>query len=211
MILKQGTVYTRLFMMVQSANHISGITGASPVVYISKNGATGVLATNSPAIAVDNTNLPGLYSIVLAAADVSALGDLGFAATASSADPTNWVDQVQSQIFPDIALQSGSGTMRALIANNLTQDTALNSFLFPMTSAVTGALLPGLTVTVQRTLGSGGFSNCANTPATEVGGAGATGIYYINLANSDVNAGTVGLLCTATGANTLFIPVIPTP
>lgn len=37
-IIKQSTTYTRVFLLVQSADHVSGLTGASPTVNLSKAG-----------------------------------------------------------------------------------------------------------------------------------------------------------------------------
>ena len=39
-ILKQSTVYIRTFRMVTSASHYVALTGATPTVNISKNGAS---------------------------------------------------------------------------------------------------------------------------------------------------------------------------
>lgn len=197
-ILKQNVSYKRTFLMVESADHVTGLTGATVTVALSKNGGSFATAAGS-VTEIGN----GLYYIALTSIDTNTSGDLAFHCTATSGDPTDFVDQVQAQVFTDLQLNASG---RALIANNLQQDTALNGFVFPMTSASTGALMTGLTVTAQRTLGSGGFSPCANS-VTEIGG----GFYTINLASTDLNAATVGLLFTASGANSLPVPLIPTP
>lgn len=207
-IFKQSTPYTHQFLMVDATSHTSGATGKSTtlVVKLGKNGATGVTAGGALA-EVDSSNLPGVYSIVFSVTDVNTLGSLALAATASGCDPTNEAHQVSANIFSDVQLNAGG---RVLIANNLQQNTALNGFSFPMTSTTTGQRLPSLTLTVQRSLGGAGFAPAVST-AGEIGGSGASGVYFLNIAAADINAGTSAFLVTATGANDLLIPLVPTP
>src|SRR5450631_3986858 len=96
--LKQSTTYTRLFVMVQSSDHITGLTGAAPVVNITKAGA--IVATASGTV-TEVTGGNGFYKIALTTGDVGTLGDLGFYITATSGDPTNFVDQVTANILGD--------------------------------------------------------------------------------------------------------------
>jgi len=88
--LKQSqTAKPLLFFMVQSADHISGATGLSPTVTISKNGA----AFASPSGAV--TELAnGWYKVAGNATDTNTLGPLLLHATATGADPTDAVFSV---------------------------------------------------------------------------------------------------------------------
>ena len=90
-ILKQSTAYTRLFVMVATSDHITGLTGATPVVLLSKAGA---LAATAGGTVTEVTGGQGWYKIALTTADTGTLGDLAFHATAASGDPTDWVDQV---------------------------------------------------------------------------------------------------------------------
>lgn len=73
-----------LFLMVDSADHISAKTGLSPTVTISKNGAS--FAT--PAGAVSEIG-NGWYKVAGNASDADTLGPLLLHATASGADPTD--------------------------------------------------------------------------------------------------------------------------
>lgn len=98
--LKQSTVFTRTFMMIQTSDHISGITGATVTVNLSKAGATGAAAAGAVA-EVDSTHNPGLYKVSLTTADTGTVGDLAFHCTATSADPTDFIDQVTTQILGD--------------------------------------------------------------------------------------------------------------
>jgi hypothetical protein len=74
------------------------------------------------------------------------------------------------------------------------KNTALSNYMFRMSDAATGDPKTGLTVTVQRALDGGAFSNATNTPATEI----ANGWYKINLSAADMNGDTVAIKCTAT-------------
>lgn len=98
--LKQSTTYTRTFMMVATSDHITGITGATVAVELSKAGAAGGAAAGAVS-QVDATNMPGLYKVALTTADTNTLGDLAFHCTATSADPTDFIDQVTANILGD--------------------------------------------------------------------------------------------------------------
>lgn len=94
--LKQSTAYTRMFLMVQTADHLSGLTGASPTVNVSKaGGAFG--AAGGTVTEVAN----GFYKIALTTTDINTLGDLAYHITATSGDATDFVDQVTAQILGD--------------------------------------------------------------------------------------------------------------
>jgi hypothetical protein len=83
MLIKQSTaVAPLLFLMVDSSDHITGKTGLSPTVTISKNG--GAFAT--PAGAVTELS-GGWYKIAANATDSNTVGQIAIHATASGADP----------------------------------------------------------------------------------------------------------------------------
>lgn len=85
-IKKSSTQAPLLFFMVQSSDHISALTGASPTVTISKNGA----AFASPAGAVSEI-ANGWYKVAGNATDTNTLGPLALHATATSGDPTDLI------------------------------------------------------------------------------------------------------------------------
>lgn len=95
-ILKQSTTYTRMFLLVQSSDHVTGLTGATATVNLSKAGGT-FGAAGGTITEVAN----GFYKIVLTTTDTNTLGDLAFHITATSADPTDFVDQVTANILGD--------------------------------------------------------------------------------------------------------------
>ena len=79
-----STSYPITFLMVDSADHITGKTGLTPVVTISKNGA----AFEAPAGAVTEVG-NGWYALAGDAADRDTLGDLLIHAAAAGADPVD--------------------------------------------------------------------------------------------------------------------------
>lgn len=78
-----------LFMMISASDHITGATGKSPTVLLSKNGATFA----SPAGAVTEV-ANGWYQVAGNATDSGTLGPLALHATASGCDPSDDVFMV---------------------------------------------------------------------------------------------------------------------
>ena len=92
------------------------------------------------------------------------------------------------------------------ITSNTKINQALNNFTFLMTSSTTHAPQTGLTITATRSLNGGAFAPCANS-VSEIG----FGWYQINLASTDMNANTVSLRFTATGADDRDIQIVTQP
>jgi hypothetical protein len=197
-VLKQSTAYTKVFSMVTSASHYLPLTGAAPVVNISKAGGTFGVATNSPATEIAN----GFYKINMAVGDLNTLGDLAYYITAASGDAVFMVDQIQIHLISDYNVD-GSGNVSIL--SSLKKNVAAPGFMFTLTSATTGGEISGLTgIVAQRSLSGAGYAPCAN-PVTEVG----NGTYAISLAATDTNAAFIMLRITHPSANTLQL-LIPT-
>lgn len=72
------------FLLVSSSDHISGVLGATPVVTISKNGASFATPTGTVS-EIGN----GWYKLIPSPEDVATLGPLLLHATASGADPVD--------------------------------------------------------------------------------------------------------------------------
>jgi|SRR5215471_19935680 len=94
--LKQSTTYTRVFLMVQSSDHISALTGASPSVNLSKSG--GAFAAAGGTVTEISS---GWYKVALTTTDTNTVGDLAYHITAASGDPTDFSDQVSATILGD--------------------------------------------------------------------------------------------------------------
>ena len=83
-IKQSSTQSVLMFLMIQSSDHITGLTGATPTVVLSKNGA----AFASPAGAVTEVG-NGWYKVAGNSTDTNTLGPLALHATAASADPSD--------------------------------------------------------------------------------------------------------------------------
>lgn len=111
----------------------------------------------------------------------------------------------------DIQMDEATGNFPGSVASvtalagnaGVKKNTALAAFPFLMTDSTTHAPATLLTVTATRSLDGGSFASCANS-VSEVAG----GVYKINLAASDLNANTVMLKFTATGADQTTICVV---
>lgn len=198
MILKSATGYTRLFFMVQAADHHSPLLGAAPTVNISKAGAGFVV----PAGAVSEV-ANGWYKVVLGPLDTNVVGDLAFHITAALGDPTDFADQVQATVTSDIFVDA-SGNVS--VSSSIKKGQALNGFQFVMTDSTTHGPKTGLTVSAQRSLGGAGFAPCANAVSEMT-----NGVYVINLAATDTNANSILYRFTAVGADDLDILILTQP
>jgi hypothetical protein len=89
-ILVKSTAYNRMFLMVESADHITGLTGATVTLTLSKNG--GSFGASSGSITEVSS---GWYYVALNSTDTGTAGELAYHATATSADPADFVDQVR--------------------------------------------------------------------------------------------------------------------
>jgi hypothetical protein len=97
-----------------------------------------------------------------------------------------------------------NGFVTEVSVDGIQKNTALNNFEFPMfDSADHITLKTGLTITAQRSIDGAAFAACANS-ASEVG---TTGVYKINLANTDLNGDVITFLFTATGADARLITI----
>lgn len=132
MLLKQSqTAESLMFLMVLASDHITGATGLSPTVTLSKNG--GAFASPSGAV-TEVAN--GWYKVAGNATDTAMLGPLVLHATAGTADPVDVTYQV-------VAFDPRSAT-------NLGLSTLLNNI--PQTGdsyALIGAAGAGLTALAQ--------------------------------------------------------------
>lgn len=111
MILKQTTTYTRTFLMVDSTDHLTGKTGLTVAVSLSKAGAAFAAAAGTVAEIAN-----GWYSVALTTADTGTLGDLAFHCTSAGADPTDFADQVTVDL-PGGSVSSVTGAVASVTGN----------------------------------------------------------------------------------------------
>src|SRR2546430_1317888 len=88
-LLKQSTSRSRMILMIDSADHITGKTGLTLTVTLSKDGAA-FAAMGGSVTEISS----GWYKLALNTPDTNTLGDLAIHATATGADPTDVSDQV---------------------------------------------------------------------------------------------------------------------
>jgi hypothetical protein len=105
-ILKSSTECPLLFFMVQSADHLTALTSASPTVTISKNG--GSFASPSGAV-TEIAN--GWYKVAGNATDTGTAGPIALHATATSGDP---FDGIVAEVVAYDPQDSVRGGMTAL-------------------------------------------------------------------------------------------------
>ena len=89
----QNATYNRTFIMVQSSDHITPLTGASPTVLLSKGG--GAFAAAAGAV---NEIGNGWYNVALTVADTNTVGELSYHCTAAGGDDSDFADQVVSSL-----------------------------------------------------------------------------------------------------------------
>jgi hypothetical protein len=120
-ITKDQTAQPLVFLLVSSTDHITGITGASPTVTISKNGG----AFAAPAGAVTPIG-NGWYKVAGNAADADTFGPLLLHAEAAGSDPTDdrfdvvaYNPQAISLGLSDVAVNLTKWAGKAVAAANL--------------------------------------------------------------------------------------------
>lgn len=101
-----------VFFMTDSSDHITGKTGLSPTVRLSKNG--GAFSGSAPAGAVSEIG-NGFYQVAANATDNNTLGPLALHATASGADPTDDIFMVVAY-DPQVAANLGLTDVTAIKA-----------------------------------------------------------------------------------------------
>ena len=104
-MLKQSTARNLMVFLTDSADHVTGKTGATLTITISKDGAA--FASISPTV-TERGN--GWYSIALTTGNTDTLGDLVLRATASGADPIDLREQVFAAIPGDSVTVSSIGS-----------------------------------------------------------------------------------------------------
>lgn len=174
----------------------AALTGATVTAKRSIDGGTQASATGTI-----TEDAGGQYHLALSQADING-NDVGFLFTAASAIPVN-ISVVTTAADPTDAARFGLSSLPAS-PTQVKKNQALSNFAFLMVSNTDHVTpKPGLTITAQRSLDGGAFASCANA-ATELG----SGIYLINLAAGDMNAGVITLLFSATGADSRYVTIV---
>ncbi len=115
-IQKSTTAYPLVFFMTQSADHITGLTGAAVTVTLSKNGA----AFGAAAGAVTEIS-SGWYQVAAHATDNNTLGPLALhGVAASGGDPTDMLFEVVAEDLTTAVVATVTNLTNAPTAGDLT-------------------------------------------------------------------------------------------
>lgn len=178
-ILKQSsTAQPLLFLLVSSTDHITGVTGLTPTVRISKNGGTGA-APSGAVSEVDATNMPGWYKVAGNATDTATLGPLILHATGTGADPVD-------ERYEVVAFDPQLASMGLSLAKG-TNLTGLNDIA--ATAVVSGGAITtsGGAVSTVTTLTGHTPQTGDNYARIGAAGAGLTALGDTRLANLDAS------------------------
>lgn len=198
---KQSTAYTRTFLMVLTSDHLTGATGKTVTVNISKAGAA-FGAAGGTVSEIAN----GWYKIVLNTTDTNTLGDLSFHCTASACDDTDFGDQVTTLILGDLATPTNitAGTLTTVTtATNVTTVNGLAANV--ITAAATAA---DFTTEIQTGLATAAALATAQTDLDTITGSNgviiATGTQTFNMTGNVTGnlSGSVGSVAGAVGSVT---------
>lgn len=193
-ILKGSSGTALVFLMVESADHITGLTGASPTVTLSKNG--GAFASPSGAV-TEIAN--GWYKVAGNATDSNTAGPLALHATAASGDPTDIV--VGNVIDATVAVYGGNlvniagsavSTTSAQLGVNAVQINAVSTSSVTTINANQGTTQP---VNFTGT----GASALVKSDVTDIAGSAVStstaqiGVNLVNIAGSAVSTSSAQL------------------
>lgn len=171
-----------MFLMVDSTDHISGKTGLSPTVTLSKNGGT----FNSPVGTVSEVG-NGYYKVAGHATDTNTLGPLILHATASGADPTD-VEYAVVAFDPQSATDLGLSRIDTTISSRSTLDAN------GVWSHGTRLLTAGTNIVLAKSTGITGFNDL------DAAGIRAA----IGMANSDLDTQLAALPTAGENADAVW-------
>lgn len=188
----------------------AAIAASAKSVLVYLKGATNMAAVmlEIELTAVDNQNANSFGLAVLPASATPGAANGLFIAGSNAATTANITGNLTGNVSGSVGSVTAAVTLGTVnsSASNIKKNTALAAFPFLMTDSTNHAPLTGLTVAANRSLDGGAFSTCTNS-VSEV----ANGWYKISLAAADLNANTVGLKFTATGADDRDITIITQP
>lgn len=228
-LMKQSTAYTRTFLMVDSADHVTGKTGVTPAVKLSKAGGSAA-AAGGTVTEVDSVNFPGLYKIVYTTTDTNTLGDLAAHCTAAGADPTDLTTDQVVAFDPTDAAALGLSRIDTNIASRMATFTLPTNFSalsidangrvkalvgftkgvsavvpFEMFDSTNHAPKTGASFTARLVKqDSGAYATTTNT-VTEI----ANGSYIITLTAAEMTGNAIVLRLKATGCDDSVLVILP--
>jgi hypothetical protein len=145
-VIKQSSNRNIMVLIVQSSDHITGLTGATLTVTASKDGAA--FASISPTVTERGS---GWYNLALTTSHTDTLGDLAIHVTAASADPADLACQVVAYDTTD-ATALGLSRIDAAVTSRMatfTLPTNFSSFSIDASGRVDVIKVAGTTQTAR--------------------------------------------------------------
>jgi len=142
--LKQSTAVTKTVKMSSNANPQVGVTGLAAGItkYLSKAGGAAAAATMVTA-ELDSTNMPGVYTIAITAAQTGTLGEFCLTAIGAGANEVCDTWEVVTYLPGEaVILQSGTSTGQVSLSSGLVTLAAATH---------TGAVIPTVTTLTDLT------------------------------------------------------------
>lgn len=202
-----------LFLLVDDADHLTGKTGLSPAVTLSKNG--GAFAVPIGAVSqVGN----GWYKVAPNAVDANTLGPLILHATGSGADPTDVVFRVMNGLVEEIwsapertLTQAARQVLAAVTGHNLSILRG-DTFEASLTGLGSIAARTKLWLTIKRNVGQADTQAIIQITEDDgllvLNGAEAADDTQGSLTVDDEDAGDVTIVLKA--AVTALLAIVPT-
>ena len=124
-MLAKSTARNLMVFLTDSTDHVTGLTGATLTITLSKDGAA--FASISPTV-TERGN--GWYNIALTTSHTNTVGDLVLRATAASADPIDLREQVVEGLpaanFGALSINASGYVHTSQASNHLTADHLLD-------------------------------------------------------------------------------------
>jgi hypothetical protein len=197
------------FVALDSSDRVTRKTGLSSfTVYRSRNGGTATVYTTPTITELSSSNMPGVYALTIDEDTTIASGSDSeeycvHITQASMAPVTRVLELYRRDVTTGETITTSSGSVTLTADFRIKKNTALANFPFRMTdSSDHVAPKTGLTVTGQVSKDGAAFGSLTNS-VSEI----SNGWYKVNLAATDLNADTVALKFTATGADQLDITI----
>jgi hypothetical protein len=167
-MLKQSTARNLMLFLTASADHVTGLTGATLTITLSKDGAA--FASISPTVTERGT---GWYNVALTTAHTDTLGDFVLRATAASADPIDLREQVFA-LLPGDSVAVSSIAANAVNASALATD-AVTEIQSGLATAATLTAVKAKTDSLTFTVANQIDANIQYVNDVQVKGTGAGG------------------------------------
>ncbi len=202
--LKQSSTANVMLFMADSTDHITGKTGLTLAVTLSKDGAA--FASITPVV-IERTS--GWYNVALTATDTGTVGDLILRATSTGADASERALNVVANVESDTYARVGAPAGASIAADLVAIDNFVDDLETRLTAARAG-YLDNLDAAVSSRLASAGYTapdnagitaikaKTDNLPSGVKKNAALNNFEFLLVDSTDNKTGKTGLSVTAT-------------